>query len=330
MADCKSELVRSISNALVSITDPETASTITDIITVKLKDYDVQRNVTALTTQTNNDEALIKNYMASAIIEGKAKKTLLQYDRSLRKLTEYTGKSLMTLTSDDVKAWLASMKLRGLKNISVKNQRNNVAPFFQWLRAEHIRADNPCESIGQIRCPQEEKKAFTAEDIDTIRSACNVCQRAVVEVLLSSGVRINELCDLQVNDVDFDNLTIEVKRGKGGRARTTFISAVCKKHLQIYLSQKKAASPFLFSKDYDQTGYTTDGIRNMMRKMSKETGIHIHPHRFRRTLATECAKRGMPIQEIRIVLGHKSIGTTQRYIDTELTQVQASYRQLVA
>ena len=330
MADCKGELVRSITNALVTFTDPETASLIKDIITVKLKDYDVQKCVTALTTRCSNDEVLIKNYMASAIIEGKSKATLFQYERSLRKLTEYTRKSLMELTSDDVKAWLASMKLRGLKNISVKNQRNNVAPFFHWLRTEHIRADNPCESINQIRCPQEEKKAFTAEDIDTIRAACNVYQRAVIEVLLSSGVRINELCNLRVDDVDFDNLTMQVKRGKGGRGRTTFISSVCKKHLQIYLSKKKAASPFLFSKDYDQTGYTTNGVRNMMRKMSIETGIHIHPHRFRRTLATECAKRGMPIQEIKIVLGHKNIATTQRYIDTELTQVQASYRQLVA
>lgn len=328
---CKSELLMSMRNALIKVVDSETASIINDILTVKLMDYNVERISTALTTErVNTDDDLIRNYLACAAIEGKSKKSLYQYRQSINRLLEFTGKTCMTVTTNDIRAWLASLKLKGLKNVSIRNQRNNISSFFKWMRVEHIISEDPVETVHTMKCPKEEKKAFTSEDIDTIRSLCDITKRAIVEVLLSSGVRVNELCNLGVEDVDLDNLTVRVRNGKGGKDRTVFISPVCKKHLVTYLNNKKQPSRYLFSKDYDQTNYTPGGIRGILRKMSKQCGIHIHPHRFRRTLATECARKGMPVQEIRILLGHSNISTTQRYIDTELTQVQASYRQLIA
>ena len=328
---CKNELLMSMRNALIKVVDSETASIINDILTVKLMDYNVERVSTALTTErANTDEDLIRSYLACAAIEGKSKKSLYQYRQSIVRLLEFTGKTCLTVTPNDVRAWLASLKLRGLKNVSIRNQRNNISSFFKWLRIENIIIEDPVETVHTMKCPKEEKKVFTSEDVDTIRSLCDVTTRAVVEVLLSSGVRIAELCSLQVEDVDLGNLTVRVRKGKGGKDRTVFISPVCKKHLVIYLNSKKQSSKWLFSKDYDQTGYSPGGVRGMLRAISRRCGIHIYPHRFRRTLATECARKGMPVQEIRILLGHANISTTQRYIDTEITQVQATYRQLIA
>ena len=329
--DHKTELLQSISNALVRIVDAETASLIQDVILVKLNDYDVERRTTALTTEVRQtDDDIIKNFLISYVIEGKSQKTLYQYKRSIHRLLDFVGKSCLTVNATDIRAWLGSMKLSGIKNVSLSNQLHNVSSFFRWMRTEKIREEDPCESVNSIKVPREEKKAFGSEDIDTIRSMCNVRERAIVEVLLSSGVRINELCNLEVRDVDFDAMTLKVRNGKGGKYRTTFISPVCKKHLLIYLGQKKIESVYVFSKDYDCTKYTPDGIGGILRGMSERCGIHIHAHRFRRTLATDLARKGMPIQEIKIILGHSNISTTQRYIDTELSQAEATYRQLVA
>ena len=330
-SDCKSELMQSISMALVKIVDSETASLIQDVILVKMNDYDVSKRSTAIvTTDQDQDEAIIKNFFVSLIIEGKSKKTLYQYERSIRRLLDFVGKRCLTINSTDIRAWLGSMKLSGVKNVTLSNQFHNISTFFRWMRVEKIRADDPCEAVGSIKVPKEEKKAFTSEEIDTIRSICNVQERAIIELLLSSGIRINELCNLEVRDIDFDNLTLRVRCGKGGKDRTTFISPVCKKHLMIYLKQKKTESAHVISKDYDGTGYTTDGLGGVLRNMSRRCNIHIHAHKFRRTLATDLARKGMPIQEIRIILGHSNIAVTQRYIDTELSQAQASYKQLVA
>lgn len=330
-SDCKSELMRSISMSLVNIVDAETAALIEDVIIVRMKDYDVEKRTTALSTEVRQtDDNLIKNFLACIAIEGRSRGTLAQYLRSIRKLPDYTGKSCFEIGTNDIRAWLANMRVSGMKAVSVSNQLHNVSPFFRWMRVEKIRTEDPCEAINSIKVPKEEKRAFSSEDIDTIRSLCDVRGRAIVETLLSSGVRVNELCNLLVSDVDFDCMTLRVRQGKGGKDRTTFISPICKKHLLIYLAQKKQPSEYLFSKDYDQTGYTTNGIRNLLQKLSQKSGIHVHPHRFRRTLATNLARKGMPIQEIKIIMGHAAITTTQRYIDTELSQAEATYRQLVA
>ena len=331
-SDCKAELLKSISVSLVNIVDAETAALITDVITIRMHDYEVERRTTALSTEVRQtDDQLIKNYLACIAIEGKSQGTLKQYRRSIYKLLDYAGRSCLEIRTTDIRAWLASMKVRGLKSVTVSNQLSNAASFFHWLSSEKIRPDDPCIGVGSIKVPREEKKAFTSEDIDTIRSLCDdTYKRAVVETLLSSGVRINELCNLELKDIDFDQLTVKVRAGKGGKDRTTFITPVCRKHLLAYLSGKKHPSSFVFSKDYDGTGYSTNGVGKMLRKIGEESGIHVHPHRFRRTLATDLARKGMPIQEIQIILGHANIATTRGYIDTELSQVQASYRQLVA
>lgn len=329
--DAKTELLQSISNALVRIVDTETASLIKDVILVKMNDYEVSKRSTALvTTDQEQDETIIKNFFVSLIIEGKSKKTLYQYERSISRLLDFVGKRCLTINANDILAWLGSMKLSGSKNVTLSNQYHNVSTFFRWMRVEKIREDDPCEAVGSIKVQKEEKKAFSSDEIDTIRSACDIQERAIVEVLLSSGLRNNELCNLEVRDVDFDSMVLKVRNGKGGKDRTTFISPVCKKHLLIYLGQKKRESAYVFSKDYDGTGYSTGGIGGILRKMSEKCGIHIHAHKFRRTLATDLARKGMPIQEIRIILGHSNIAVTQRYIDTELSQAEATYRQLVA
>ena len=130
-------------------------------------------------------------------------------------------------------------------------------------------------------------------------------------------------------DIDFDKLIVHVKNGKGGKDRTTFITPVAKKYILQYLAWNRHKSVYVFTTRLDGR-YNNNSFGEVMRDMSKRCGIHIHPHRFRRTLATDLARKGMPIQEIQKLLGHSKISTTQGYIETSTEKVEASYRQYVA
>ena len=136
----------------------------------------------------------------------------------------------------------------------------------------------------------------------------------MIEMLLSSGLRVSELCDLKLEDVDFNALTIYVKNGKGSKDRTTFFTPVARKYLKKYLEQNKHKSEYVFTNHFGNQ-YTPSGIRHKTTDLAERCQIHIHPHRFRRTLATDLAEKGMPIQEIQKLLGHTSIETTRKYIE---------------
>lgn len=327
----KEQFIQAIKTKLAYIVDADTAEKVVDIVTLELKDYDLAKRSTELVPYDDENQKVIKSFLGCLMVEGKSKGTIRQYKYSLKWLFEFLGnRKYSEITTADIMAWLAHLKLSGAKSTSVRNQRSNVSPFFTWLYNNRMIERNPIDPIKPIKVPSEEKRAFTSEEIDTIRSICkNPYERALVETLLSSGLRINELANLKTQDVDFDKLTVHVKNGKGGKDRTVFITPVAKKYILQYLSWNKHKSEYVFTTRLDGK-YCTNGFGYTMREMSKICGIHIHPHRFRRTLATDLARKGMPIQEIQKLLGHSKISTTQTYIETRLEKVEASYRQYVA
>ena len=327
----KEQFIQAIKTKLADFTDAGTADRVVNIVALELKDYDLAKMSTELVPYDDENLRVIKSFLGCLMVEGKSKSTIRQYKYSLQRMFRFLGnRKYSEITTADIMAWLAQMKLSGIKSATVRNQRSNISPFFTWLYHNGMIERNPIDPIKPIKVPSEEKRAFSSEEIDTIRSICkSPYERALVEVLLSSGLRINELANLKTQDVDFDELTIYVKNGKGGKDRTVFITPVAKKYVLKYISWNKHKSEYLFTTRLGGK-YSTNGFGYTMREMSKMCGIHIHPHRFRRTLATDLARKGMPIQEIQKLLGHSKISTTQTYIETRLEKVEASYRQYVA
>lgn len=327
----KELFIQAIKTKLAHLVDADTAEKVVDIVTLELKDYDLAKMSTELVPYDDENQRVVKSFLGCLTVEGKSKGTIRQYKYSLKRLFEFLGnRKYSEVTTADIMAWLAHLKMSGAKGTSVRNQRSNISPFFTWLYQNRMIERNPCDPIKPIKVPSEEKRAFTSEEIDTIRTICkSPFERALVEVLLSSGLRINELANLKTQDVDFDKLTIFVKNGKGGKDRTVFITPVAKKYILKYLAWNRHKSEYLFTTRLGGK-YSTNGFGYTMREMSKMCGIHIHPHRFRRTLATDLARKGMPIQEIQKLLGHSKISTTQKYIETSTDKVEASYRQYVA
>ena len=327
----KEQFIQAIKTKLAYLVDADTADKVIGIVTLELKDYDLAKRSTELTLYDDENQKVVKSFLGCLMVEGKSNGTIEQYGYSLKRLFAFVGnRKYSEITTADIMAWLAQMKLSGTKSTSVRNQRSNVSPFFTWLYNNRMIERNPIDPIKPIKVPRKEKSAFSSEEIDTIRSICkNPYERALVETLLSSGLRINELANLKTQDVDFDKLTVHVKNGKGGKDRTVFITPVAKKYILQYLAWNRHKSEYVFTTRLDGK-YSTNGFGYTMREMSKMCGIHIHPHRFRRTLATDLARKGMPIQEIQKLLGHSKISTTQTYIETRLEKVEASYRQYVA
>ena len=331
MVDYRNEFVQAVKIRLSTMVDADVAESVVDVVTYEIAKYDLSKITTELAVYDDSNEKMIKSFMACMVVEGRSKKTIKAYRYSINKFFRYVGnKPYDQVTAFDIRAWLASMKISGCKSISIRNEKNNLTTFFNWLFGEGIIEKNPCTPIRPIKVEQEEKSCFSSEEIDTIRSACNnTKQRAIIETLLSSGLRVSELCNLKMDDVDFNSLTVRVRCGKGGKDRTTFINPVAKKYICRYLSERKSESEYVFTSRYGKQ-YSASGIQRIMVNMSEKCGFHIHPHRFRRTLASDLARKGMPIQEIQKLLGHTSIETTRRYTDTKIDQVQASYRQFIA
>lgn len=330
MADLKEQLIQNIKNELLTKEyEASIVENITDIIAINLIDYDIQERTNNTSDYTN--EELINSFINCLSIEGKSTGTINQYKRSLNKLFSFlNNKNYDAITSSDIRGWLASLKQVNNKNTSIRNQKNYITPFFGWLYNEQLIEKNPCISIRPIKTLEEEKVPFTSEEIDTIRTSCkDAKERAMVEFLLSSGLRVSEMCNVKLEDMDLDNLIVKVKNGKGGKDRIAFITPIAKKYILKYLNENKHSSEYLFTSTLNKQ-YTIGGIRYVTMSLSKRCDIHIHPHKFRRTLATNLARKGMPIQEIQKLLGHSNIEITKGYIETKTEMVQASYRQLAA
>lgn len=331
MSDPRQSLVTSIERSLIAITNPDTVNTIMQKIICILGDYEVSKRCTELVEYDDTNTRILKTYCANLIVEGKSKHTIYRYKRLLDRFLEEIWKPVTEISVYDVRYFLACEKERGLSERTLENERSYISSFFSWCSTEEIIPKNPCATLKPFKVPEKELKAFSPVDMDALRHSCvNLKERAIVEMLVSSGVRVTELSNMNVSDVDFDSMTVKVRHGKGGKDRTTYISEVAKLHIQRYLFNRAEDGEALFyNKDHERL--QSGGIRRIVDVLGKRAGVdHVHPHRFRRTLATSLAAKGMPIQEIQSLLGHSNINTTMRYICMDDRQVRASYQKHIA
>ena len=329
MADCREKLVREV-EILLQTLDVDEAGMIADGFVKILADYDVTERCTDLALLDDVNEKLLKRYSACLLIDGKSEKTIYMYVRQCRKLSEVIQKPFTEMGTYDIRYFLALEKERGISNVSLENARAYIMAFFQWLTDEEVIPKNPCSKIKTIKFTDEIKKPFTTVEIDSLRSACtSKKERAIVEMLLSTGVRVSELAKMKAEDIDFRDLEVHVVNGKGGKQRDTYTTQVAAKHLQAYLTEDPDHGEYLF---YNRSNERLDsgGIRYILKELGKRAGVeHVHPHRFRRTFATDLANRGMDIQDIQELLGHSKIETTMAYVCRDKQKVKAAYKKYI-
>lgn len=330
MADYKKQLISDVTEALVTKLDQDDIDTVSDEMLIALQDYEVTKQAHQIVVYDGYNEMILKRYKACLIIAGRSPKTIDAYERIVKKLFEAVQKNFTDMTVSDLRYFLAYEKSRGVSNRTLENTRVQISSFFTWLLDEELITKNPCRAIAPIKYPKEIRLPFSAIEIDAIRSACRTKkERAIVELLLASGIRVSELCSMRISDINFDTLTIKVREGKGSKQRTVYINELANKHLVEYLTSRNVNGEYVFYNKKKQP-LNAGGVRHILKTIEERADVpNVHPHRFRRTFATGLANRGMEIQEIGKLLGHANLNTTLTYVYTSDADLHNSYRKYI-
>lgn len=332
MRDFRNEFIQNLRASASGYLDPGALEHVIADAMELLDSYELSERNTALIVPEDINARLLKMYSNNLALDGKSQKTAYVYIKQLQRFCDFTGnKDLKEVNTFDIRNYLAHLKMDGLANVSIENGRTCLHAFFMWMTNEEYISRNPCAAVHPIKCTKEVKQPFSSVELDALKKNCeSLKERAIMEVLLSSGVRVSELIDLDVSDIDFHVKSVRVRHGKGDKERMTYINDLALSYLIKYLVDAGIESGPLFQNN--RAGrYTPAGIRYMLNQIADRAEVqNVHPHRFRRTFATSLAVRGMDIQDIQVLMGHEDINTTMHYITMDNSKVNNSYRKYIA
>lgn len=279
--------------------------------------------------QHETNETLLQAFLTAKGVEGCSPKTLQYYEDTLARVLATIDKPIAAIESDDLRQYLNDYEItRHTSKVTIDNIRRIMSSFFSWLEDEDYIVKSPVRRIHRVKTAQVAKETLTDEELETLRDACkNKRDLALVDLLASTGMRIGELVRLDVADVNMQERECIVT-GKGNKQRPVYFDARAKLHLTEYLETRADSDPALFvSLDSSASRVTVGGMELRLRNLGKKAGVsRVHPHKFRRTLATHAIDKGMPIEQVQKLLGHAKIDTTMHYAMVNQSNVKASHR----
>ncbi len=319
----KQTMLKNLEKALRSELTYDNIVTVIDALSSQLDHYNVETLESNYPLEESND--LLTAFIEAKQVEGRSEKTLERYEYIINKLIKELNVPIRNITIYHLRSYLMKMKKDGMSDNTIEGTRSIFNSFFGWLQKEGLLRDNPCANINTIKCIQKVRLPYADTDIEKLKEVCSsVRDKAIISFLLCTGCRVSEVCELNRDSIDFQNMECIV-HGKGNKERVVFINPVTAMLVERYLQERKDSSPALFI-GKGTTRMSPGGIRFMLTNAAKKANVeNVHPHRFRRTLATNLINRGMPIQEVSTILGHTALDTTMTYIYTEKSNVKNSY-----
>lgn len=311
----------------------EQALILKDSLFVVLSKYEIEEPSTELATIDNSWNRDLQRFLDRKSMSGKSEKTVERYRYVLSKVLAYINKPIDEITEGDLIDYLEKYKLiRNVSNSTLDGCRRCISSFFTWQHAKGYISRNPSAGIDPIKIPKVIKKAYSDEDMEKLRRECTQLRdMALVEFLYTTGVRVSELCALNRDDVKVTSREIIVY-GKGAKEREVYLTPVSCMYLTAYLEKRTDSEQSLFvstRKPYKRM--TPGGVRAMLKKLGNRSGVEkVHPHRFRTTLATNLIKKGMPVEEVKTILGHESINTTLIYALIDQGKVKSDIARLLS
>lgn len=318
---------------------------------ILLKDVTISRAETALAIRSDDfNDRLLKSFLAAKMVKGCTQKTIEAYGKILRQIMKKIGKPCCDISTNDIRVFSAIRLTQDrISKVTANTELRYLRTFFAWLTSEEIIAKNPMLKIESIKAAKKRKKAFTDMECEKLRSSCaTTMEKAIIEVLLSTGCRVSELCAMKIEEIKDGEIIVH---GKGDKDRITYLNAKAELALKQYLSQRKDSNPYIFPagksaislpvskrnrKWFMDPSLVGDGMRDKsgieqtVRKIGRHAGVeNTHPHRFRRTCATLALRRGMPIELVSKMLGHEQLSTTQIYLDLRDEDLEAAHRRYV-
>lgn len=282
--------------------------------------------------ETSNDEYL-QLFLDAKRIEGCSERTIQYYSATVDRLLQIIKTPVRKITTEEIRRYLVEyQKINNCSKATVDNVRRNISSFFSWLEEEDYILKSPMRRIHKIKTKQPVKEIISDEAIELIRDNCQ-CPRdlAMIDLLYSTGIRVGELVNLNISDVDFEARECVVF-GKGDKERKVYFDAKSKIHLLNYLSKRNDNNPALFvTLDAPHERLKISGVEIRIRALGRKLNMgKIHPHKFRRTMATRAIDKGMPIEQVQRLLGHSQIDTTMQYAIVNQANVKMSHQKFIA
>lgn len=279
------------------------------------------------------NQVLLDRFIAAKRLEGCSDRSMKYYRATLCSFIEKTGKNVQEMMTDDIRSYLISYRDNGrASQVTLDNIRRIISSFFSWLEDEDYILKSPARRIKKIRCMQSIKTVYTDEEIERLRDGCTTIRDlAIVDLLRSSGMRVGELVGLNISSIDLNAKECKVL-GKGNKERIAYFDSRTKIHLENYLATRDDNNEALFvSLNAPYARLQIGGVEASLRKLGVRLGIEkVHPHKFRRTLATKAIDKGMPIEQVQVLLGHKKIDTTMHYAIVDQGNVKSSHRRYIS
>lgn len=275
---------------------------------------------------------LLENFLAAKRIEGCSEKSLTYYRTTIEAMTAKVEKNVREMETDDLRAYLTEYQQeKKSSKVTVDNIRRILSSFFSWLEDEDYILKSPARRIHKVKAALTIKETYTDEVLEKMRDSCEELRDlALIDILASTGMRVGELVLLNRDDINFEERECVVF-GKGSKERMVYFDARTKIHLQNYMQERTDDNPALFvSLRAPHERLKIGGIERRLRELGKRLDIEkVHPHKFRRTLATMAIDKGMPIEQLQQLLGHKRIDTTLQYAMVKQNNVKLAHRKYI-
>lgn len=325
----KQELINEITRGMLPYLNNSQIEKLQAVMQYALFGFDVTENDNK---KTSSEQNFVELFLAAKRIEGCSEKSLRYYQTTINTMISAVGKSVKTITTDDIRTYLTHYQFKKQSSrVTIDNIRRILSSFFSWLEDEDYILKSPVRRIHKVKTVSNIKETYTDEALELMRDNCSeVRDLAIIDMLASTGMRIGEMVRLNRTDINFNERECVVL-GKGDKERIVYFDARTKIHLQAYIDSRRDDNVALFvSLKSPFERISIGGIEARLRKFGKQLGLQkVHPHKFRRTLATMAIDKGMPIEQLQQLLGHKRIDTTLQYAMVKQSNVKIAHRKYI-
>lgn len=327
----KTQFANDVIQKMLPYLDNDQADKLKQALLSTLAGYEINESSTS-DSDVQSNHKLVDGFLAAKRIEGCSEKTMLYYKKTIETMISAIGKTVSHITTDDLRSYLTDYQAkRSSSKVTIDNIRRILSSFFSWLEDEDYILKSPVRRIHKVKSASTIKETYSDEALETMRDNCdNLRDLALIDVLASTGMRVGELVLLNRNDINFEERECVVF-GKGSKERIVYFDARAKIHLQNYLDSRSDNDPALFvSLKAPHSRLQIGGVEVRLRELGKRLNlVRVHPHKFRRTLATMAIDKGMPVEQLQRLLGHQRIDTTLQYAMVKQSNVKIAHRKYI-
>lgn len=325
----RNELIARIETAMAATLSSEQLAALHRVLVNETAGLEIEATIRG---EAAEQKDFLTAFLSAKRVEGCSDKTIHYYKITLEKMIVALDKPVQATTTDDMRRYLDDYQHSGRAGKStIDNMRRIFSSFFAWLEDEDYIVKSPMRRIHKVKTVKTVKTTYSDEALEMMRDGCETLRDlAIVDLLASTGMRVGELVHLNRADIDFDNRECIVF-GKGGKERKAYFDARTKIHLRRYLDKRDDENPALFvTLQKPHARLKISGVEIRLRQLGRRLDIpRVHPHKFRRTLATVAIDKGMPVEQVQQLLGHSKIDTTMHYAMVNQANVKESHRRLI-